>query len=158
MEMIQIIWAGLIVLFLIVEAATAGLTSIWFALGALAALLLSFASPGATVWQVVLFIVVSAATLVLTRPLAKKFVNGRIRPTNADRAIGKTATVTQRIDNIAGMGEVSVDGRLWSARSDGENSIEAGILVTVKSISGVKLFVSPIEEDEKAKDQEAACV
>ena len=85
MDSIQIIWAALIIVFLIVEAATAGLASIWFAIGALAALILAFIAPETVIWQVVLFIVVSVVTLVLTRPLAKKYVNGRTKPTNADR-------------------------------------------------------------------------
>ena len=149
MDSIQIIWAALIIVFLIVEAATAGLASIWFAIGALAALILAFIAPETVIWQVVLFIVVSVVTLVLTLPMSKKYVNGRTKPTNADRVIGKTATVTKRIDNIAGAGEISVDGRLWSARSDAEDIIEVGTLVSVNSISGVKLFVSP-----KAQAQE----
>ena len=155
METIQIVWAALIVIFLIVEAATAGLASIWFALGSVAALILAFMKPEAIVWQVVLFVVVSVITIVLTRPLAKKYVNGKIMPTNADRVIGKTAQVTGRIDNIAGTGEVSVDGRLWSARGDGEDTIEEGTLVTVRSISGVKLLVGVIEKNADTRNKEA---
>ena len=152
METTQIVWAALVVVFLIIEAATAGLASIWFALGAAAALILSFAVPGALLWQVVLFIAVSAITLVLTRPLAKKYVNAKIKPTNADRVIGKIATVTQRIDNIEGCGEVSVDGRFWSARSDGDNAIAVGEHVVVRSISGVKLYVSPVSEEIRSTE------
>lgn len=158
METTQIVWAALVLVFLVVEAATAGLTSIWFAIGAASALILSFASPEAIVWQVALFIAVSAITLAITRPLAKKYVNTRIKPTNADRVIGRTATVTSRIDNLAGTGEVSVEGRLWSARGDGVDSMEAGALVTIKSISGVKLFVSPLGDNTEIKSKEAARV
>ena len=158
METTQMIWAGLVVVFLVIEAATVGLASIWFALGAAAALILAFIAPDTIAWQVVLFIAVSALTIVLTRPLAKKYVNARIKPTNADRVIGKTARVTSRIDNVAGIGEVSVDGRLWSARSDEDDTIEEGTLVTVRSISGVKLFVCPLEENADTRSKEAVGV
>ena len=156
METTQIVWAALIIVFLIIEAVTAGLASIWFALGATAALILSFILPGALFWQIALFIVVSVITLVLTRPLARKYVNAKIKPTNADRVIGKTATVTKQIDNIQGMGEVSVDGRMWSARSDGDNIINVGELVVVKSISGVKLFVTPVNLEAKSTETVSA--
>ena len=150
MEKIQIIWAVLIVVFLLVEAATAGLTSIWFALGAAAALILSLIAPDTVIWQTALFIVVSAVTLVLTHPIAKKYVNSRVKATNADRVIGSTATVTQTIDNVAGTGEVSVSGRIWTARGGSEDVIEAGTLVKVQAISGVKLIVAPAEEKDTA--------
>ena len=150
MEIIQIIWAGLIIVFLLLEAATAGLTSIWFAAGSAAALILAFIAPEAIWWQITLFLVVSAVTLIITRPLAKKYLNTKVKATNADRVIGGMATVTQTIDNVAGTGEASVGGRLWTARSSGDNMIEAGTLVTVQAISGVKLIVAPADEKETA--------
>lgn len=142
MDTVQIVWIALVVVFLIVEAISAGLASIWFAAGAAVALVASFLS--APIWlQVVLFFVVSIVTLILTRPLARKYVNARTQPTNADMVIGNEATVTERIDNIAGTGTVSVGGRVWTARSAGGEVIEAGTLTKVKAIEGVKVLVVP---------------
>lgn len=144
MEPMNIIWAALVVVFLAVEALTAGLASLWFAVGALAALIAGLF--GGALWlQIALFIVVSAVTLVLTRPLAKKFINSRTKRTNADRVIGQTARITERIDNIAGTGAASVGGRVWTARSAGGEVIEEGAFVTIRSIEGVKLIVIPAE-------------
>lgn len=141
MDKVLIIWTLVIILSLVLEAATAGLTSIWFAAGALAALILALAAPELIALQIVLFIVVSVVTIVLTRPLAKKFVNSKIKATNADRVIGESAIVTERIDNIAGTGTVTVGGRTWTARSVNGEIIEAGILAKVHKIEGVKLLV-----------------
>ncbi len=142
------IWAILIVVFLIVEGVTAGLASIWFALGAIVALISIFL--GAPLWlQITLFIVVSAVTLIFTRPLAHKYVNKRTQPTNADRVIGMTATVTEPVDNVAGKGYVSVNGRLWPARSESGEPIEKDASVTVKSIEGIKLIVAALETVRK---------
>ena len=144
MEPMNIIWAALVVVFLAVEALTAGLASLWFAVGALAALIAGLF--GGALWlHIALFIVVSAVTLVLTRPLAKKFINSRTKRTNADRVIGQTARITERIDNIAGTGAASVGGRVWTARSAGGEVIEEGAFVTIRSIEGVKLIVIPAE-------------
>ena len=142
MDTMTIIWTVLIVVFLVIEGVTAGLASIWFAAGALVALVASFLNAP-VILQIILFIVVSIITLVLTRPLAKKFVNKKIQPTNADRVIGATATVTERIDNIAGIGTVSVGGRIWTARSATGEIIEEGTITEIKSIEGVKLIVVP---------------
>lgn len=141
-----LIWAGLTVLFVLVELATYGLASIWFALGALAALIA--AALGAPLWlQVVLFAVVSVASLVLTRPLARKFINSKSQPTNADRVIGAPARVTEEINDLNGTGAVSVDGKIWSARSADGGSVPVGAHVTVREIRGVRLIVS--QEPEK---------
>ena len=142
MDTLQIVWLSLMVLFLIIEAAAPGLTSIWFAAGALAALLASFFT--APLWlQIVLFIVVSVVTIIITRPLAKKYVNSRVQATNADMVIGQSATVTERIDNVAGTGMATVGGRSWTARSSDGRVIEAGELTEVKAIEGVKLLLVP---------------
>lgn len=138
----QVVWVVLMVVFLAVEAITPGLTSIWFGLGAFVALISAFV--GAPIWlQAVLFFVVSIVALVFTRPLARKFVNKRVQATNADKVIGSQATVTERVDNIAGTGAASVGGRIWTARSACGGVIEAGELTTVKSIEGVKLLLVP---------------
>ena len=138
-----VFWIAALILFLVVEAVTVGLASIWFAVGALAALIC--AMTGGAVWlQAVWFAVVSLVALILTRPLVKKFVNGRTVATNADRNIGRTALVVERIDNLEGIGCVRLDGVEWTARSsDDSRTIDAGTQVTVKEIQGVKLIVEP---------------
>lgn len=136
----SIVWLVLMVLLLILEAATAGLTSIWFALGALAALIASLF--GGALWlQLVWFFAVSVLTLWLTRPLALKYLNSRRVATNADRVIGAEAVVTEDIDNIAGSGAVHVDGHEWTARSGSGANIAKGAVVRVERIEGVKLIV-----------------
>lgn len=141
-------WAALIIVFLIVEGVTAGLASIWFALGAVAALISVFL--GAPVWlQITSFVVVSTVTLIFTRPLARKYVNRRIQPTNADRVIGASAIVTERIDNVASTGYVTVGGRLWPARSRFGDPIEKDTVTVVRSIEGIKLIVEPTLVEEK---------
>lgn len=134
-------WVVALVVFLIVEAVTAGLVSIWFVFGSLVALIC--AALGAAVWlQIFWFVIVSVATLVLTRPLVKRYVDSRSVATNADRSIGRAAVVTERIDNLAATGAVKLDGVVWTARStDDAVAIETGERVTVRAIEGVKLIV-----------------
>ena len=134
-------WVVALVVFLIVEAVTAGPVSIWFVFGSLVALIC--AALGAAVWlQIFWFVIVSVATLVLTRPLVKRYVDSRSVATNADRSIGRAAVVTERIDNLAATGAVKLDGVVWTARStDDAVAIEAGERVTVRAIEGVKLIV-----------------
>lgn len=134
-------WVVALVVFLIVEAVTAGLVSIWFVFGSLVALIC--AALGAAVWlQIFWFVIVSVATLVLTRPLVKRYVDSRSVATNADRSIGRAAVVTERIDNLAATGAVKLDGVVWTTRStDDAVAIETGERVTVRAIEGVKLIV-----------------
>ena len=134
-------WVVALVVFLIVEAVTAGLVSIWFVFGSLVALIC--AALGAAVWlQIFWFVIVSVATLALTRPLVKRYVDSRSVATNADRSIGRAAVVTERIDNLAATGAVQLDGVVWTARStDDAVAIETGERVTVRAIEGVKLIV-----------------
>lgn len=139
-------WLIVMVLFLVVEAATVGLVCIWFAVGALAALIVALL--GADIWlQIVIFIAVSALALYFTRPLVKKYVNSKVEPTNADMVIGKECRVTETVDNIAGTGAVYVDGKTWTARSESDEVIPEGTLVTAKSIKGVKLIVATTEKE-----------
>ena len=136
----SIVWLVLMVLLFIIEAATAGLTVIWFALGALAALIAALF--GAPIWlQVLWFLVVSIATLWFTRPLALKYLNGRSVATNADRVVGMEGVVCEDIDNLAGTGAVKLDGKEWTARSDSGANIPSGSVVKVRRIEGVKLIV-----------------
>ncbi len=137
----SIVWVAVMLIFLIVEAATAGLTCIWFAIGALAALIAALF--GAPLWlQIIWFFVISFVTLYFTRPLVKKYVNSKSQPTNADMVIGKEALVTEAIDNVEGVGAVAVGGKVWTARSADGQPVETGSIVTVLRIEGVKLIVS----------------
>ncbi len=138
----SIVWVIIMIVFLAVEAATAGLTCIWFAIGSLAALIAALFD--AQIWlQIVWFLVISFVTLYFTRPLVKKYVNSRSQPTNADMVIGKEALVTEDIDNVEATGAVSVGGKVWTARSDTGVSIKSGTVVNVLRIEGVKLIVEP---------------
>lgn len=148
-----VIWSVAAVIFLIIEGVTAGLASIWFALGALAALI--SALFGAPLWlQVIWFIVISGVTLWLTRPLAKKYVNSKSQPTNADRIIGTEGYVTEKIDNIAATGTVSIGGKLWTARSLTGEPIGVGALVLARNIEGVKVIVEAVNKEAAAVQHE----
>lgn len=139
----KIIWLVLLLLFALSEAITVGLTSIWFAAGALCALIAALL--GGPVWiQITLFLAVSLLCLAAVRPLAKRHLNDRVEPTNADRVIGAEAQVTKDIDNIHGKGAVIIRGMTWSARSQDDSVIAAGTRVRVLRIEGVKVFVEPI--------------
>ena len=143
----NMIWAIAIIVFLVAEAVTVGLVSIWFAVGSLLALLASVWH--APVWaQVLLFAAGSVSTLLLTRPLALKYVNGKRQPTNADRLIGTRCIVTEKIDNLAATGAGTAAGRPWTARSASGEAIESGALVTVQRIEGAKLIVAPTATGE----------
>ncbi len=138
-----VIWIIAIVVLLIVEGLTAGLVTIWFAIGAVAALICQML--GAPLWlQLAVFLAVSFVTLVLTRPLAQKHLNNRTQPTNADRLIGRECIVTEVIDNVAGTGAVTVGGQVWTARSVSDDPISAESRAIVRRIEGVKLIVEPI--------------
>lgn len=139
----QIMWLVLLIIFAAAEAVTVGLTSIWFAAGALAALIVALL--GGAVWvQITLFLAVSLLCLAAVRPLAKQHLNNKVEPTNADRVIGAEAQVTEDIDNIHGRGAVVIRGMAWSARSQDGGPIAAGTMVKVLRIEGVKVFVEPI--------------
>ncbi len=139
------IWAVAIVVFLVIEALTVGVASIWFALGSICALIAALL--GAPEWlQVAWFVVVSVVTLIFTRPVVKKYVHSKRQPTNADRVIGTKATVREEIDNLAAKGSVMADGKEWTARSAGGETIASGSVVTVLAIEGVKLIVEPFAE------------
>ena len=138
--MVTAIWIAAMVVFGIVEAATAGLTSIWFVLGSAAGLITAIC--GGTVWlQVTLFFVVSIVALLATRPLVRKMMDKKITPTNADVVLGKEARVTETIDNTVPSGAVYVDGKTWSARSESGETLPEGTLVRAVRMEGVKLFV-----------------
>ena len=135
------VWLVLMIILLVIEGVVPGLVSIWFALGALAALL--SAIVGAPLWlQIVWFLLISVVSLILTRPLAKKYVNSRITPTNADMLIGQECVVTEAIDNVMGLGAVTVGGKVWTARTENPDiKADVGQTMTVVRIEGVKLIV-----------------
>ncbi|MEE0883649.1 MAG: NfeD family protein [Faecalimonas sp.] len=141
-----IFWLILFVVLLIIEIFTMGLTTVWFAGGALVAFILAFAGLGLPV-QIIVFLLVSILLLVLTRPIAIKFFNQERQKTNADRLIGQRAVVLETIDTLHGTGRVEVNGMEWSAKvEDPIAVIEAGTVVSIEGIQGVKLIVKK-EED-----------
>ena len=134
------IWLILLVVLVAGEAITVGLTFIWFAAGALGGLLV--AVLGGAIWlQVVVFLVLSAVTLILVRPAAAKLLTPGISPTNADRVLSQIALVTEEIDNIAETGQVKLFGQVWSARSESGEIIPVQSRVRILRIEGVKVFV-----------------
>lgn len=141
MDMQAVGWLILLVILLVIEAATMGLTTIWFAGGSLIAFGLALAGADLLI-QVVCFCGVSILLLVFTRPAAVRWLNKGRTKTNAASLIGALAVVTEPIDNLAGTGQVQVHGQEWTARSDSENTtIPAGRQVVVQEIKGVKLIV-----------------
>ena len=142
------VFLGLTVLFLIIEALGPGLVSIWFAAGAAVAILPAALKAPLYV-QILTFVVVSAACLLLTRPLVKKYVNSKKQATNADALIGKECLVVEKVDNILGTGAVKVGGKIWSAvSSDEQTTIEEGTFAKVLEIRGVKLLIEKKEEEK----------
>lgn len=134
------VWIGLIVVTAAVEAATVQLVTVWFAVGGVAGLI-AYAA-GLEIWlQILIFAIVSAVALAVTRPLVKKFTNGRRMPTNADRFIGEKAVVTEKIENDLSKGAVKIGGLEWTARSVDSVTAEVGEQVTVEAIEGAKLIV-----------------
>ena len=141
------IWLMVLVAFVVIEIATMGLTTIWFAGGALIALLLAYFKTSFYV-QLAAFLIVSIVLLVVTRPLALKFFNQKREKTNIDSLIGKQAIVTADIHNLKGEGQVMLDGMEWTARAyEEERTIPAGAVVEVKDVRGVKLIVIEVKED-----------
>ena len=141
-----LIWLGILALLLVVEASTAGLTTIWFGGGALVAGIACYAGANLTV-QILLFLCVSLVLLIFTRPLAMKYFNKETIQTNANSLIGKKAVVIQEIDNLAQTGQVRINDIEWTARSADDEKIGEGTVVTIEEIRGVKLIVKQNKED-----------
>lgn len=148
MNWAAIFWLAALVVFLIVEAACPfHLVSIWFAVGALAAMIVSLF--GGVVWlQVTVFCVVSIALLICLWPFIRKFLNPHLTKTNVDSVIGTEGIVTALIDNLNAQGQVKLGGMEWTARSTSGETIPAGTRIRVDRIEGVKAFVSPAEVTE----------
>ena len=136
------VWLIIMAAFLVMEALTAGLTTIWFAGGSLAAFLLSAAGVP-LIWQIAAFVAVSLILLIFTRPVAVRYINNRAAKTNVvDRIIGRNAIVTEEINNVKATGKVAVDGMPWSARTaEDTDVIPVGTEVVVDALQGVKCIV-----------------
>lgn len=143
-----IIWGIAIVVFLGIEIATLGLTTIWFAGGAIVAVIL--AAIGAPIpVQVIVFAVVSVALLYFTRPIISKWFNKTRIKTNSEGLVGKHAYVTEAIDNVKATGVVKIDGLEWTARTAHDGmTIPEGAMITVLAIEGVKAIVEEYKEDK----------
>ena len=139
-----LLWLVLMVVFLIVEAMTVTVVSLWFAGGALASLVT--AMLGGQLWlQVTVFLAVSAILLACLRPVVRKRFTPRISSTNVDAVVGSRGYVTADVDNMAATGTVKLNGMEWTARSADGSKIPAGTLVQVDRIEGVKAIVTPVE-------------
>ncbi len=143
-EKMIFVWLGITIVFAVLEAATAQLTTIWFAIGSVAALILAICGVESITVQCVVFAAVSLVTLIATRPFVKKLLHKRVQPTNADRYIGETGVTLAEINNVQGTGEVKVQGNVWTARTENDAVIPAGANVRVLRIEGVKVIVEQI--------------
>ena len=137
------VWLGLAVLFLVVEAGTVALVSVWFAGGALLAMLAAILGAGFAL-QLAVFVLASGGLLALMYPYVKKRVNSRRTRTNADRLIGQQALVTEDIDNLQETGAIRINGVLWTAKSDSGARIPAGAQIRILRIEGAKVYVEPV--------------
>ena len=139
-------WLILFVILLVIEIFTMGLTTIWFAGGALVAFITGILGFRMVV-QVIVFIVVSLVLLIATRPIAVKFFNQERQKTNAESLIGQQALVLEDIDTLQSKGRVEVNGQEWSAKTDDlDGKIAKNTVVVIEGIQGVKLIVRAREE------------
>ena len=148
MNWAAITWLAIMVVLLIVEAACPfHLVSIWFAAGALVAMIISML--GGELWlQIIAFCIVSGALLAGLWPFIRKFLNPNLTKTNVDSVIGTEGIVIADIDNLNAVGQVKINGMEWTARSTSGDKISAGTRIRVDRIEGVKAFVSPAEVTE----------
>ena len=141
--MLQYFWLTLLIIFIVAECLTVGLISIWFAGGALIAMFVALAGLG-TVWQIAAFLLVSAFLLIITRPIAVKYINNKKEKTNYQSVIGTVVKVIEKIDNLNQTGAAFADGKEWTARAVEDSVIlEKDTFATVVAIEGVKLMVEP---------------
>ena len=144
MNYMAIFWFVLMCVFLVMEANTVSLVSVWFAAGSLAALIVSLLS-GQLWLQIFVFFVVSVVTLAALRPVLRKYFTPKLHKTNVDAVVGATGKVIEPIDNIQSIGRVKIGGMEWSARSSSGERIPEGTIVLVDRVEGVKVFVSKQE-------------
>ena len=141
------VWLAVMIILIVLEIITVGLTTIWFAGGALVAMFVS-ALGGGTVLQIVVFLIVSFVLLIFTRPWAMKYIKTNHVKTNYEGIIGKVVRITQDVDNLNGTGCAVVNGQEWTVRTlEDDKKIAAGALAKVVNISGVKLIVEQYEEE-----------
>ena len=133
-------WLGMVVVFTVIEVFTAGLTTIWFAIGSIPMIFLSFL-PIPFLYQVLIMLVISIVLLIFTRPFFVKKLNANKEKTNVDALIGKTALVTKKITKFE-KGEVKIDGKIWTSKSVSEEDLEVGTECLLQSIEGVTAIVS----------------
>ena len=141
----EIVWLIILALCLLVEIATLGLVTIWFAGGALITFFVAMATDSLLI-QMIVFLTVSLVLLFFTRPIAKKFYNSKRTKTNVESIIGEQCKVTETIDNFNGTGTVLLNGLEWTARSKDETIVEAGVRVRVCAVDGVKVIVEKVTE------------
>ena len=140
-----VIWLILLIISLVIEAATMGLTTVWCAVGCLVALIMDLCHAD-VVAQIVVMAIVTVVSFIVCiiwiKPVVDARRMGKIQPTNADRVIGHEGVVIVKIDPVAGKGQVKVDGQIWSAKCD--VSVEEGAKVKVLALEGVKAVVEPV--------------
>lgn len=142
-------WAAAFLFFIVIEVGTMALTTIWFAGGALAGLIACLLGAGIEL-QLVIFAAVSFILLILTRPLALRYVNRKVKRTNTEGLIGSRARITETVDNAAGTGTAVLDGKEWTARALRQGEIiPEGDMAIVRKIQGVKLLVESDNREEK---------
>jgi membrane protein implicated in regulation of membrane protease activity len=133
-------WLAMAIIFTLIEVFTAGLTTIWFAIGSVPMIFLSFL-PIPFLYQVLIMLVISIVLLIFTRPFFVKKLNANKEKTNVDALIGKTALVTKKITKFE-KGEVKIDGKIWTAKSVSDEDLDAGTECLLQSIEGVTAIVS----------------
>lgn len=140
----ELLWLGAVLFFSLFELITTGFVSIWFAAGSLAALIGTLF--GGNIWvQLFLFTIATTASLLIARPLVKRYITPKIQPTNANRYIGKIVVCTTEINNISDTGTVKLGFETWTARSLAEQIIPVGAEVTINSIEGNKFLVTMVD-------------
>lgn len=146
-SMLNLIWIGLFIILIIIEIFTVGLTTIWFAIGALAAAGVNTLGANLII-QIIVFFAVSIVLMIFTRPWAAKHLNQKRLKTNYESKIGEVIKITERVDNLRQTGKSIVDGQEWTVRSqDNDVTLEKDELAKVISVSGVKLIVEKYEEE-----------
>ena len=140
-----IFWLAAMVVFIAAEAMTVSLVSIWFAAGALGAIIVALLGGG-LILQVTVFLALAVALLLSLRSIVRKHFTPHVTKTNIDSVIGATGIVVTPVNNIAALGQVQINGMEWSARSSDNSHIPAGAMVRVDRVEGVKVFVTPVLE------------
>lgn len=143
---LNLIWLGLFIILIVIELFTVGLTTIWFAIGSLAAMAANTLG-GNLIIQIIVFFAVSVVLMIFTRPWAARHLNRNRLKTNYEGKIGEIIQITERVDNLKQTGKSIVDGQEWTVRSQNNSEIlEEGDLAKIISVSGVKLIVKKYEE------------